>query len=51
MTNQQISKILEEIADVLEIQGENVFKVRAYRRAAEARRWLLQTSSDASAAS
>src|SRR5574341_352059 len=35
MTNQQIVKILEEIADILEIQGEIVFKVRAYRKAVE----------------
>lgn len=35
MTNQQIAKILEEIADILEIQGEIVFKVRAYRKAVE----------------
>ncbi|HKZ22439.1 MAG TPA: DNA polymerase/3'-5' exonuclease PolX, partial [candidate division Zixibacteria bacterium] len=35
MTNQQIAKIFEHIADILEIQGENVFKIGAYRRAAE----------------
>ncbi|OGC78938.1 MAG: hypothetical protein A2145_06760 [candidate division Zixibacteria bacterium RBG_16_40_9] len=35
MTNQQIAKILEEIADILEIQGEIVFKVRAYQKAVE----------------
>lgn len=35
MTNQQIAKNFEHIADILEIQGENVFKIRAYHRAAE----------------
>jgi len=35
MTNQQIAKILNGIADILEIQGEIVFKVRAYRKAVE----------------
>ena len=35
MTNQQITRILDEIADILEIQGEIVFKVRAYRKASE----------------
>jgi len=35
MTNQQIAQIFNHIADILEIQGENVFKIRAYRRAAE----------------
>jgi len=35
MTNAQIAQILEEIADFLEIEGENTFRVRSYRRAAE----------------
>ena len=35
MTNQQIAEILDEIADILEIQGEIVFKIRAYRKASE----------------
>lgn len=33
--NEKAAQILEEIADMLEIQGESVFKVNAYRRAAE----------------
>jgi len=33
--NVEIAALLERIADLLEIQGENVFKVNAYRRAAE----------------
>jgi DNA polymerase (family 10) len=35
MTNYEIARRFEAIADILEIQGENVFKVRAYRVAAE----------------
>ncbi len=35
MTNQQIAQIFNHIADILEIQGEIVFKVRAYQKAAE----------------
>lgn len=33
--NPDIAALLERIADLLEIKGENVFKVNAYRRAAE----------------
>ena len=35
MDNQGIARILEQIADLLEIKGENPFKIRAYRTAAE----------------
>jgi DNA polymerase (family 10) len=35
-TNQEIAQLLYRIADILEIQGEMVFKVVAYRRAADA---------------
>ncbi|MCR4439362.1 MAG: DNA polymerase/3'-5' exonuclease PolX [bacterium] len=35
MTNQEIARILLHIADILDIQGENPFKVRAYVRAAQ----------------
>jgi len=35
MKNQQIAKIFTEIADLLELKGENVFRIRAYRRAAQ----------------
>jgi DNA polymerase (family 10) len=34
VTNAQIAKIFDKIADLLEIKGENVFRVRAYRMAA-----------------
>lgn len=33
--NQSIARIFAEIADLLEIKGENAFKIRAYRGAAE----------------
>ena len=35
MRNQDIAKIFYEIADMYEIKGENPFRVRAYRRAAQ----------------
>lgn len=34
MKNAEVAKIFNEMADILEIQGENPFRVRAYRRAA-----------------
>ena len=34
MKNPEITKIFNEIADLLEIKGENPFRIRAYRRAA-----------------
>ncbi|MEI8381584.1 MAG: DNA polymerase/3'-5' exonuclease PolX [Planctomycetota bacterium] len=34
MQNQQIAALFEELADLLEIQGANAFRVRAYRNAA-----------------
>jgi DNA polymerase (family 10) len=33
--NRQIAQVFAEIADLLEIKGENVFKIRAYRTAAD----------------
>lgn len=35
MTNQDIAKIFYNIAEILEIQGENPFKIRAYIKAAQ----------------
>ena len=32
--NQEVAAILEEVADILEIMGDNPYKIRAYRRAA-----------------
>ena len=34
MRNLEIAKLFHEIADLLEIKDENIFKIRAYRRAA-----------------
>jgi len=34
MDNKQISHIFEEIADMLDISGEEFFRVNAYRKAA-----------------
>lgn len=36
MQNAAVAQVFEEIADWMEVAGENVFKIRAYRRAAEA---------------
>jgi DNA polymerase (family X) len=35
MKNQQIAKIFNDLAELLELKGENVFRIRAYRRAAQ----------------
>src|SRR6187549_1080849 len=35
MDNLAIARVLTEIGDLLEIKGENPFKIRAYRNAAE----------------
>ncbi len=40
MTNSQIADIFEEMADLLELSGENAFRVRAYRTGARAIRDL-----------
>ena len=35
MENKSLARVLHEIADMLEIKGENFFRVRSYRMAAE----------------
>ncbi|MBI5741242.1 MAG: DNA polymerase/3'-5' exonuclease PolX [Nitrospirae bacterium] len=35
MKNQEVAKIFNDIADILEIEGDNPFRIRAYRRAAQ----------------
>lgn len=35
MKNKEIAELFNEIADILELKGENVFRVNAYRRAAQ----------------
>src|SRR6185436_10989120 len=34
MQNSEIARVLDEVADLLELQDENPFRVRAYRNAA-----------------
>ncbi len=34
MNNKEIVKVFQDIADLLELKGENLFKIRAYQRAA-----------------
>jgi len=46
MSNAEIARVLSEIGALLEIKGENPFKVRAYERAAEAIGGLGQDVSD-----
>lgn len=36
MKNSQVAKVFQDIADLLELKGENVFKTRAYQKAARA---------------
>ncbi|MCL5063367.1 MAG: DNA polymerase/3'-5' exonuclease PolX [Nitrospirae bacterium] len=43
MKNQEIARIFNEIADLLEIKGENPFRIRAYRRAAQNIEGLLKS--------
>ena len=36
MKNREVAKVFQDIADLLELKGENVFKIRAYQKAARA---------------
>ena len=45
MNNAQISDVFDQVADLLEFQGANPFRVRAYRSAARAIRDMLATVS------
>lgn len=47
MRNQEIAKLLYDIADLLEIKGEMIFKIRAYRRAAQAVESMVEDIEDA----
>lgn len=44
--NLELAEILNEIADLLEIKGENPYKIRAYRRGAQAVSLLTEDVSD-----
>jgi DNA polymerase (family 10) len=35
MKNSSIARVFQDMADLLELKGENIFKIRAYRRAAQ----------------
>ena len=34
MKNTEIARVFQDISDLLEMKGENLFKIRAYQRAA-----------------
>jgi len=36
MKNSEVARVFQDIADLLELKGENVFKIRAYQKAARA---------------
>jgi len=36
MKNREVARVFQDIADLLELKGENVFKIRAYQKAARA---------------
>ena len=40
MNNKDIAKVFQDIADLLEIKGENPFKIRAYQKAARSIEYL-----------
>lgn len=44
--NSEIADIFERLADLLEIKGENVFRIRAYRNAARSVARLAKSASD-----
>jgi len=46
MQNQQIASLFEELADLLEIQGANAFRVRAYRNAARTLENLSESAAE-----
>lgn len=46
MTNADVAKVFEELADLLEIQGANPFRVRAYRNASRTVESLSESLAD-----
>jgi len=46
MVNQEIAAVLEEVADLLEFQGANAFRIRAYRNAARTIHDLTESAAD-----
>lgn len=49
MENPEVAQIFEEVADLLEVQGANPFRVRAYRAAARTIRDLAEPVSEIAA--
>jgi len=49
MRNQEVAKLLYDIADILELRGEMLFKIVAYRRAAQAIESMSGNIEDAAA--
>lgn len=50
MTNEQIAAVFDEIADILEFQGADPFRVRAYRNAAQTLAALIEPAAVLAAA-
>jgi DNA polymerase (family 10) len=46
MSNQEIAAVFEHVADLLEFQGANAFRVRAYRNAARTLEGLPESAAD-----
>ncbi|MGQ9731629.1 MAG: helix-hairpin-helix domain-containing protein, partial [Candidatus Zipacnadales bacterium] len=46
MDNSEVVRVLEEIGNLLEILGEDTFKIRSYRRAAESIRGVSEELAD-----
>ncbi|MEZ6136220.1 MAG: DNA polymerase/3'-5' exonuclease PolX [Pirellulaceae bacterium] len=49
MNNSEIAQVFEEMADLLELRGENAFRVRAYRSGAKTIRDMTQPIADLAA--
>jgi len=49
MKNQEIAGLFDEIADILELRGENVFRINAYRRGARTVEGLARPIEDVAA--
>jgi DNA polymerase (family 10) len=48
-TNTEVADVFEQLADILERQGENTFKIRAYRNAVRTLEELLEPAADINA--
>jgi len=46
VNNSEIAKIFNQIADILEVKAENIFRIRAYRRAAQSIEALAEDVTD-----